>query len=252
MAALANASRALHALEDLVSATGFERLLTGIKAVSEPLDMVVKWEYNEANDTVDVGYYQETGVGEAEYVEFRIDVAAWVQRHFTEQCQLVLRDLEVAVVKAPEEAGRAAMPLLTQVGRINEVWGENLFRGRYPAVDDVLRHLEENVQGILLRGEAIPASARTGGTDGGRPTGRPLDPTAPQEEIERLVWDYAAQPRYQHRDGPRKGQPKPTTIRDVLFREHPDVCGSLGDRTLFDRVKRALRDWTPPENVEES
>jgi len=90
--------------------------------------------------------------------------------------------------------------------------------------------------------EAVQARARAFRTGSAKAVagGRPLDPEAPQEEIERLVREYAVRPQYRHSGGARDGQPKPTAIRDALLNEHPDACAPLSERALFDRVKRAL------------
>lgn len=68
--------------------------------------------------------------------------------------------------------------------------------------------------------------------------GRPMDPSAPQENIERKVLELAQMEVFQDQNG----DPKPTPIRDEIVRSHPELMGQLQERQLFDRVKLALRE----------
>lgn len=66
--------------------------------------------------------------------------------------------------------------------------------------------------------------------------GRNYDTSAPQKPIERKVHKLAEQRRFQRQDG----TPKPTSIRDEIADNHPELMGDIKSRALFDRVKNAL------------
>ena len=68
--------------------------------------------------------------------------------------------------------------------------------------------------------------------------GRPPDESAPQQPIADKVAELACNTRFLKPDG----TPKPTAIRDFIFNHHPELAGELKERTLFDRVKRAISD----------
>ena len=161
----------------------------------------------------------------------------YVLAELQEAASRVLAQFEATLIQVkPKEVARLTRLYVSEADRLSHGLDhvDPTVKG---AAVTVLNDLQEAVQ---LRARAFrTGSAQTASG------GRPLDPEAPQEEIERLVREYADQPRYRHSGGTRDGQPKPTAIRDVLLNEHTEACGPLSERALFDRVKRAL------EKVEE-
>ncbi|MEX0686786.1 MAG: hypothetical protein WD267_10205 [Balneolales bacterium] len=70
--------------------------------------------------------------------------------------------------------------------------------------------------------------------DGGR--GRKFDESAPQDKIEKKVFELAKLNKFLNKEG----KPKPTSIRDEIMKNYPILMGDIGERQLFNRVNKAL------------
>lgn len=84
---------------------------------------------------------------------------------------------------------------------------------------------------------------RTPGRFGSK-AGRKYDASAPQKPIEEKVQELANLDKFQD----KKGKPKPTSIRDEIVTNYPELMGDIQERALFDRVKKALSTLFTDEN----
>lgn len=143
----------------------------------------------------------------------------------------VLADIETSFVESDSKA--VARLLRLYEARANEL------RASLDSLEDrtltvagteILRQTIEDARG---RAKSLAQARQDKSSSRG---GRPLDKTADQVAIQKLVIEYASLPRYQHSDG----TPKPTAIRDRILNHHTEAYGELGARALFDRVRAAL------------
>ena len=77
---------------------------------------------------------------------------------------------------------------------------------------------------------------RNSNRDNPRNSGRKYDESAPQKPIAFKVEELANKDKFQDSDG----NAKPTSIRDEIAENFPELMGDIKERALFTRVKKAL------------